>query len=29
MVYEDLELKEEAYHIAKAFVKPNGGYAYE
>jgi hypothetical protein len=28
-LHEDLELKEEANHIARAFVKPNGGYAYE
>jgi len=26
---EDLNLKKEANHVAKAFVKPNGGYAYE
>jgi len=28
-LHEDLNLKEEASHIARAFVKPNGGYAYE
>lgn len=28
-LYEDLELKEEASRIARAFVKSNGAYAYE
>jgi len=28
-LYEDLNLKVEATHIAKAFVKPNGEYAYK
>lgn len=28
-LHNDLKLPEEAKHVASAFVKPNGGYAYE
>jgi hypothetical protein len=28
-LHNSLKLPEEAKHVARAFVKPNGGYAYE
>lgn len=28
-LHDDLDLKEDAEHVARAFVKPDGDYAYE